>query len=303
MRHRSYLFILLGLVPTVALALSLIDRDGSEEDAANKMGVEFDESSEALLLNSEWIFRNQGKFGNPGELLASMDRIEANALDLTDRRAVISHVLSGCSQECNVYPSEQYFYYKFQSGERLISGNLRFCDSSSGQVHFGYFDVYDREFLYHGTLDNRVKGVEIHAADERVSIRIDEIERVFVLAPPQFHGEMMVRNGEAIISPVLDESGFNFGLFFLEEGPRFFYALDPGAPLPDRLLPLKVGELEFFLGEESRFVFFGTWTVWCYVVSGRTTLRETTTLTDHLIRFRRGFGCATASKQFTRMCG
>ena len=210
------------------------------------------QNSTEILLNANWLVSRFEK-NKVGTRMESLGRNEINSV--SDRFNTIKFVFSCIPESNNVYPSEQYFYFQFKLKERLISGNLRFCDSDKGIVNFGYFDFYDRSCSYHGSLSNDLVGVSIQKEGNVVKVELDGVLRSFQLIPPRLQIPPPLLENERIISPVLDESGFNFALIYSDVGPRFLFVLDEGAPLPEQLCPLNVGDLEFFIGFESRFIF------------------------------------------------
>lgn len=161
-------------------------------------------------------------------------------VDLDDPRSVLLHVLYHTPQTAIVYPTEQYFYFRFSLADQEISGNLRFTDSEDNIIHLGYFVVGEvRDHRYQRfTADDGLRMV----TDESgvISVTFSGISRSFILntgpfdrpaTPQPEQGSRLVH-----ISGILDESGYELDLLFDNQTKTFFYQLQHSAPLPEPLL-------------------------------------------------------------------
>ena len=179
-----------------------------------------------------------------------------NSLDITDTSRVITFILDSIKENAPVYPSEQYFYYKFKVGPRLISGNLRFCNSKNGVVNFGYFDEFDPKIIFHGAIRNGVNGV-VEKSHDKVKLIFAGRTRNFSLSKtlhPNSHPPIKIdiAEDEELITQVQDESGFAFSLFYRGRSRQFYYCLRYS---PENLIAIKIGGADVFLGDTSRFAF------------------------------------------------
>ncbi len=210
-----------------------------------------------LALNSDWLEKSwelKSPAYNAADYI-SKTAVGPADLDVTNGFEVVEFVLNRLPECSTVYPSERYFYFKFYCGHRLISGNLRFCDVENGEVHFGYFDEYDKGFLKAGTLDESINA-DVTFVNGTVSLKFKGIERTFVmddsfkkLKTPTLHAD------EQIVSPILDESGYYLWLVYNQKARRLYYLLDESTSVESHHL-ISSGGIEFYMGLSSRFVFY-----------------------------------------------
>jgi hypothetical protein len=176
--------------------------------------------------------------------------------DMSDRFDVLRFVLENCPDNNVVYPSEGYFYFKFYSGKRLISGNIRFCDACDGVVHFGYFDEYDRTFTSHGLIENGING-EVQVDRNRVRIGFAGLSREFTIDDSWKSPEgLSLNDDENLVSGILDESGYYFHLVYNSRVNQFLFLRNLNRPLPENRSKFGYGNgIDFYVGLSSRFVF------------------------------------------------
>jgi len=210
--------------------------------------------SQSVMLHQHWI-EQVWQTKQPVDPKSPLTIDEPVALDPTDRIAVIRWVLSQTADQAVVYPSEQYFYFKFWAGHRLISGNLRFCDAQRGRVHFGYFDEYDQQFLYTGTIEDGVNGRVIPEGDQ-IQLTFEGMTRTFRLDRSWMTQEgLKLVDGETLVSGILDESGYSFWLIYHATGRRLYFILNEQR-LTESLQSIESGGVTFLVGRSSRFIFF-----------------------------------------------
>ena len=198
------------------------------------------------------------KYGTATEVVSRFG-VSAAAVQFAEPESVLKFVLRSCPDMSVVYPSEQYFYYRFYLGETLVSGNLRFVDAPQ-QLWVGYFNQrYPNE--YRARPFGRDDGLEIQqlAKPEGTvyTVVYDGIKKSFLI--PSFWLQstsgIPVRSSERLLTGTLDESGFGFGLIFDDASNSFKYVLNENAPLPEKLVSICIDGTEFRVGRESRFVF------------------------------------------------
>ena len=149
-------------------------------------------------------------------------------------RIVASVVLATSPLTAWVLPSEHYYYFEIQAHGRRIAGNLRFTDAGAGKLHCGVYDRDNTSFMGYAVLaegDGLVIKSEAggphpiyHVRDEATGV-----ERRFVVPLPHMPPAPLMP-GEELISPVLDESGFQFLLVYDRACCQFKYLLT-AAPL------------------------------------------------------------------------
>lgn len=175
-----------------------------------------------------------------------------------DPRAVFKRVLRASPPRPRVYPTEQYYYYKFADGPRLVSGNIRFVDAELGAVSVGYFDTHNPSDMRVGHFDSSQPGISIkHDEDSRtVTVTVDDIRRVFVLDQSAFQAPRYpLYEGEQFVSGVRDESGYFFHLIYHQPSRSFYYVLQPDQPLPEPMQRGASKKIRTWFGAESRFCF------------------------------------------------
>lgn len=223
--------------------------------ANTSSGQEFPEPR-LIVLNEQWLeytWANQHPV-DPVSLLL-VDHSVAERLDPTDRVAVIRYLLTQIPESAVVYPSERYYYFKFWCGHRLISGNLRFCDVEKGQVHFGYFDEFDSQFLYTGTIDDGVTG-SVRFSGTDVELTFSGIRKTFRLDRSwQDSSDLKLSENEELVSGILDESGYLFWLVYNQLKRRLYFVLNESRT-PERVIAVKSGDVQFLIGQSSRFIFY-----------------------------------------------
>ena len=213
------------------------------------------DSSPEPLFNMHWL-ESTWQSRAPQNAIPTFNTGEnTQTIDPSDRYSVVEYVLEQCPLQPIIYPSEEYFYFKFYAGHRLISGNLRFCDAPQGRIHFGYFDEFDRGFQYTGSIETGVNGT-ILEKNEQVTVSFRDIHRTFQLDRSWQSTEgLQLAENEELISGILDESGYYFWLVYNEPAQRFYYVLNE-QKVPEARTELASGGIHFQIGQVSRFIFF-----------------------------------------------
>ena len=72
----------------------------------------------------------------------SSKRTRPAAFDIKDPMAVLAYVLGSLPERVTVYPTENYYYFKFVHAGVPIAGNLRLDprDRDKGKVYFAYYE-------------------------------------------------------------------------------------------------------------------------------------------------------------------
>ncbi|WP_423067236.1 hypothetical protein [Devosia sp. CN2-171] len=183
-------------------------------------------------------------------------------LDLADPLAVFRLVFEALDTDVVVYPTENYYYFKFDANGRTIAGNLRLdaSDRDDGIIHLGYFE-YDETGLHQ---DRDGKGGPFDAADGVDVVRLDR----FTYAVTAFdrtvrfhlddHGrdpppDGMLRAEETFIGRLQDESGLAFFLLFEAATSHFMYVLDDATADRETFLP---SDPDVSIGRRTGFAFY-----------------------------------------------
>ena len=189
-----------------------------------------------------------------GKLPPDTISVDSDGPDLGDPASVVEFILQAAPKRAIVYPTEQYYYFEFYAGARLISGNLRFTDSDKGILNTGYFDRFDRSFLQSASLGPD-DGIDLHRDPEArtARVRFRGISRTFTFPKPK-SAEVRTHPSEEHIAAVLDESGHLFHLLFHHPTSQFYFILAPDGVRPEPLVRI-ADNPSIDIGIRSRFVF------------------------------------------------
>lgn len=180
------------------------------------------------------------------------------SVDVEDTQTIFQHVFDTLPEDVLVYPTENYFYFKFWANGRPYSGNFRLHpeERDQGLIHFAYFDASNPGWFRHALLGD-ADGVEVERVDPlSYRVRFDQHEVTFRLnALDQSPDGAVLRDGENFIGRGFDESGFVFQLIYNEKANRFLWVLDPDQQIPVHLE--QIGDnLHYHV--QSRFTFLRT---------------------------------------------
>ncbi|HEY0438632.1 MAG TPA: hypothetical protein VGD36_01075 [Xanthobacteraceae bacterium] len=185
------------------------------------------------------------------------------AFDIKDVKAVFERVLGALPERVKVYPTENYYYFKFLHGGVSYAGNIRLANEArdQGKLHFAYsteladWPVHQQSF--HALLD-RSAGVEVEklgpleyrvtAAGKSVAFELNDLSGV---KPPA----AAVAPDERYIGPVFDDSGIRFFLMFNERLKIFHYVLDETGVFQEELSASKISP-RVLIGTRTGFAFY-----------------------------------------------
>ncbi len=183
-------------------------------------------------------------------------------LDVGEPDKVFSHVFSALPDKVMVFPTENYYYFKFWANGKEWWGNIRLAEGERdrGILNFAYWEFnnlpegpdderYESYFKKFGPED----GVEINKKSEwqyevgwqgkRVLFELNNLAQI---APP-FTAD------EDFMMRIFDESGLGFYLLFNNKSKDFRWILDEsGKVLEDfiELLP------QIYMGKRTNFIFY-----------------------------------------------
>jgi len=160
--------------------------------------------------------------------------LRAPEFDIRSIDEVFDYVFSSLDDEVTVYPTENYYYFKFVHGGVPYAGNFRLdiADRDQGVVHFAYFSennpFVEQEISEHRAYSQEY-GVKVEKKDaldyaitakgRTVLFRLNDLRDV---KPAQ----AIVADGEQYIGPVFDESGVRMFLMWNQATETFHYVLD-----------------------------------------------------------------------------
>lgn len=222
----------------------------------------------ALLVASGWLP------AEAGDGAVARPRLETNqayiegarrkegSIDLADPKAVLTYVLASLPDRVKVYPTENYFYFKFYQGQQRYAGNLRLDvnDRDQGFVNFAYFKdltEWTEQAPVRHVLFSAKDGVNVEKVSELV-YRITFAGRAVVFELNDLRhvkpAEGVLATDERYIGPVFDESGIQFLLVYNQALKIFHYILDERVPHE----PLTVARVSprIFIGARTGFAYF-----------------------------------------------
>jgi len=191
------------------------------------------------------------------------DLMKEPALEITDIKSVFGYILSSLPDEVTVYPTENYYYFRFAHQGVDYAGNIRLAakDRDDGVAHFAYFpaanaSTADGQMQYRPL--SKKDGVEVEKlAALKYRITYGEHSVVFNfndltdVKPP----EGLLHPTEEYLGPVFDESGIALFLVFNRETKIFHYLLNETERVLDQLEPSNVHN-RIMIGRRTGFAFY-----------------------------------------------
>lgn len=184
-------------------------------------------------------------------------------LEIADPISVFRFVFARLPARVRVYPTENYYYFSFLHRGIEYAGNLRLAarDRDQGILHFAYFAAARA-----WAPDSRMHYRKLSAPDDvrvrktgRLEYEVSFEGRAVVFALNDLSGvappEGLLREGEAYLGPVFDESGIEFFLVFNRNLKIFHYVLNETGTVPDRMEPSAVSD-RILIGRRTGFAFF-----------------------------------------------
>jgi hypothetical protein len=191
------------------------------------------------------------------------DVIGATKLPLADPVAMFSYVLDALPERVKVYPTENYYYFRFTHNKVPYAGNIRLdaMDRDLGKVHFAFYEDLaewkDESAVSHIVLD-MAQGVAVEKLD-RLVYRISYRDKTVVFALNDLSGVVppagAVGPGERYVGPVFDDSAIRFFLIYNSKLKIFHYVLDESIDVADQFLPAMATD-RILIGKRTGFAFY-----------------------------------------------
>ncbi len=185
-------------------------------------------------------------------------------LPLDDPKAMFAFILDSIPARVKVYPTENYYYFRFYHRGAPYGGNIRLDakDRDRGKVHFAYFPELaewqqgDDAVTYR--LFGKEDGIEVVRVEPllyRVTLGgrsvLFQLNDLSASKPPAG----MLSPQERYLGPVFDESGIPFFLIFNAELKLFHYVLDETSPVAEEFVPSRHTE-RILIGRRTGFAFY-----------------------------------------------
>jgi hypothetical protein len=165
------------------------------------------------------------------------DVLRKSTLQVEDTKAVFAFVLGSLPDRVKVYPTENYYYFRFVHNGTQYAGNIRLATENrdQGLVHFAFsgdFAEWKGEDAVHYQLLGAKDGVTVEKLEPllyRISYGqksvVFELNDLSKLAPPA----SALAPDERYIGPVFDDSAIRFFLVYNTKLKLFHYILDESA--------------------------------------------------------------------------
>lgn len=158
-----------------------------------------------------------------------------NQLDLDDADEVFRYVFSKLDDEIFIYPTENYYYFRFPTNGKVIWGTLHLPAHSldDGLLGFGYIEKgndVNALPIVGGSADySSANGVEIKKINDfNYSVTFENKTVLFKLnelglEPPR---KAKLMSDEIFVEPTFDESGLGFYLIFNNTTKHLYWVLN-----------------------------------------------------------------------------
>lgn len=162
------------------------------------------------------------------------DVLAPPAFDIEVIDEVFDHIFSTLGDKVTVYPTENYYYFKFMHEGVAYAGNFRLdiADRDQGIIHFAYFsenNPFTEQALSEHRAYNAEFGVTVEKKDE-LAYAVTRNGRTVMFQLNDLRGvapaESQIGEGEVYLGPVFDESGVQMFLLWNPDLKMFLYILD-----------------------------------------------------------------------------
>jgi len=192
------------------------------------------------------------------------ETLRATVLKISDPLSVLAFVLESLPDQVKIYPTENYYYFRFTHDGTPYAGSIRLPpgERDEGKIEFGYYkDLTEWSDAMAGGVHlivSRAQGLEVQRLD-RFAYRLTYLNKsvVFMLndlsdvRPPA----AALGADEKFLGPIFDESGVRFFLLFNAKLKLFHYVLDETVRVADDL-SATAGADRILIGRRTGFAFY-----------------------------------------------
>lgn len=217
----------------------------------------------ALLLGSVATLRAQERIHLHTNETEIGEVLRDGGVAIDDTNAVFGAVLRNLPERVRVYPTENYFYFRFTHLGVIYAGNIRLAaaDRDRGKVNFS-FNEHAADWNAAPKARHAVLGAEQGVAVEKtgpLTYRVSQagkavtfvLNDLSTLKPPAD----AIKPDETFLGPVFDESGIRFFFLFNARLKIFHFVLDETAPVAEQFAELK-GIEPVRIGKRTGFAFY-----------------------------------------------
>jgi hypothetical protein len=184
-------------------------------------------------------------------------------LAIDDPMAVFEFVLNSLPDRVKVYPTENYYYFRFFHNGVEYAGNIRIEPNDNGgqAVHFTYFEeaqAWHEDPEWKHVVLEPSQGVTTEKLDRLIyKISFKGKSVVFALndlsnvKPPA----SAMGDDETFIGPIFDEAGIRFFLVYNAKLKDFHYILDETEGVADAFMPSPRTD-RILIGKRTGFAFY-----------------------------------------------
>jgi hypothetical protein len=192
------------------------------------------------------------------------EAMRRDTLGMEDPIAAFALVFEALPSEVKIYPTENYFYFRFIYNGVPYAGDIRFDPRTrdEGKVEFGfykeltgwYFQLDKSSVLLlgasHGVVVEKIRTLAYRVTfrDKKVDFILNDLS---TFVPPTG----AVGPDEKFLGPIFDESAIRFLLTYNSTTKAFYYILDETSPIPDELYALDSTD-RILVGRRTGFAFY-----------------------------------------------
>ena len=185
-------------------------------------------------------------------------------LAIGDPMAVFAFVLGSLPDKVKVYPTENYYYFRFMQGGVPYAGNIRLdpLERDRGKVQFSYYaDLSEWR--------DKMQGDTYVVLDASRGVSVERLERLLYRVSYRGKSVVFALNDlsqvkppagalgpdDKFLGPIFDESAVRFFLVYNSRLKVFHYILDETAKVPDELTASARSD-RILIGRRTGFAFY-----------------------------------------------
>ena len=186
-------------------------------------------------------------------------------LDIKNTVTVLDFIFAGLPERVKVYPTENYFYFRFIHNGLQYAGNFHLdaLIRDEGKIQFGYYEELapwkpEGKGIERYVVLDASQGVKVERVDPlayRVTYKgksvVFELNDLSLVKPPA--GALSA--DERFLGPIFDESAIRFHLVFNAKLKIFHYLLDETVKVPEEFFNLS-GADRILIGKRTGFAFY-----------------------------------------------
>ena len=186
-------------------------------------------------------------------------------LNIKDPMAVIDFIFSALPDRVKVYPTENYYYFRFIHNGLQYAGNFRLDPliRDEGKIEFGYYEelapwkpegIGIEQYMVldasHGVQVERIDPLSYRVTYKGKSVAF-ELNDLSQVKPPA----AALRADEKFLGPIFDELTIRFFLVFNTKLKIFHYVLDETTKVHEEFFNL-AGTDRILIGKRTGFAFY-----------------------------------------------